>query len=289
VPSGSEPLLSCEGLGHAYLERFPALEDVSFDVRPGERVALLGANGCGKSTLLRILAGLVFPDRGSYRAFGRPVNEEALADARFCADFRSRVGFVFQDSDAQVFCPSVREEVAFGPLQLGLERAEIERRSEDVMEMLGISELAERPPYRLSDGEKKRVAIASVLVMNPELLLLDEPTAGLDPRTKHWLVELIVELGRAGKTIVLATHDLDLLEWVSDRCLLFSEAHRLVADGPTSEILADDEALLGFNLIHEHGHRHGGRVHSHPHGRGHHAELRRRPQAGGPGVASQSG
>jgi cobalt/nickel transport system ATP-binding protein len=285
VPLGSEPILSCEALGHAYLERFTALEDVSFSVGRGERVALLGANGCGKSTLLKILAGLLFPDRGSYCAFGSRVSEEALADAGFCADFRSRVGFVFQNSDAQVFSSSVREEVAFGPLQLGLERAEIERRIEDVMLMLGISELAERAPYQLSAGQKKRVAIASVLVMNPQLLLFDEPTAGLDPRTQHWLLELIVELGQAGKTIVLATHDLDLLEWVSDRCLLFSEQHRLVADGPTREILADDEALLGFNLIHEHSHRHGGYEHSHPHGHGHHlgdpARARRRLLAGG--------
>jgi cobalt/nickel transport system ATP-binding protein len=203
---GSEPLLSVEGVSYSYLERYCALEDVSFGVARGERLALLGANGCGKSTLLKILAGLIIPDRGSYTAFGELVSEEKLEDEQFSTGFRSRVGFVFQNADAQVFSPTAREEIAFGPLQLGLDRDEIETRIEDVTAMLEIGDLAERAPYQLSAGQKKRVAIASVLVMNPELLLFDEPTAGLDPRTRHWLLELIVELGRAGKTIVFASH-----------------------------------------------------------------------------------
>ncbi|MGA9760876.1 MAG: ABC transporter ATP-binding protein [Gaiellaceae bacterium] len=267
----SEPLLSAEGLHYAYLERFTALEDVSLEVLRGERLALLGANGCGKSTLLKILAGLIFPDRGSYRAFGEEVSEHRLQDEQFSRDFRTRVGFVFQNSDAQVFSPSVREEIAFGPLQLGLEPGEMEARIADVMEMLEIGELAERAPYQLSSGQKKRVAIASVLVMNPELLLFDEPTAGLDPRSRHWLLELMSELGKAGKTIVFASHELEQLEWIADRCLVVSEDHRLLAEGAPGEILSDRELLLRANLIHEHTHRHGSLLHSHPHERGHHA------------------
>jgi len=269
VLSGSE-LLVCEGLCYSYLERFPALEDVSFSVCRGERVALLGANGCGKSTLLKILAGLVFPVRGHYRAFGEEVSEHKLEDEQFSHGFRSRVGFIFQNSDAQVFSPSVREEIAFGPLQLGIDRDEVEARIADVMAMLEISALADRAPYQLSAGQKKRVAIASVLVMNPELLLFDEPAAGLDPRSRQWLGELIVELGEAGKTILIATHELDQLEWLTNRCLVFSEDHHLVSQGTPAEVVGDSDVLVASNLIHGHLHRHGGAVHSHAHERAHH-------------------
>ena len=163
----------------------------------------------------------------------------------------------------------MREEVAFGPLQLGIGRDEVEQRIADVMAMLEIADLADRAPYQLSGGQKKRVAIASVLVTNPELILFDEPTAALDPRTQQWLLELIVELGRAGKTIVLATHDLDVLDWVCDRCLVFSEEHRIVRDGTPAAVLDDRDTLLAANLIHPHAHRHGRLVHAHPHDEDH--------------------
>src|SRR3954463_9229467 len=229
----------CEGLSFAYLDRFPALDDVSFDVAPGETLALLGANGCGKSTLLKLLDGLIFPTAGTYRAFGHPVTEDLLEDEQFSTAFRSRVGFIFQNTDAQVFSPSVREEVAFGPLQLGIRRDEVEQRIADVMQMLEIADLVDRAPYQLSGGQKKRVAIASVLVMNPEVLLFDEPTAALDPRTQQWLMELIVELNRAGKTIVLATHDLATLDTLADRCIVFGEDHRVAGEGSPDRILGD--------------------------------------------------
>jgi cobalt/nickel transport system ATP-binding protein len=266
----SEPLLVCQNLSYRYLERFPALDGVSLRVERGETVALLGANGCGKSTLLKILCGLLFPADGAYRAFGSEVTEDTLEDEQFSAAFRSRVGFVFQNADAQVFSPSVREEVAFGPLQLGLSRQEVERRVGDVLAMLEIADLAGRAPYQLSGGQKKRVAIAAVLATNPDVLLFDEPTAALDPRSQQWLLELLVTLSRAGKTIVLATHDLDVLEWVAHRCVMLSEDHRVVREGPPAELLADTDALLAANLIHEHAHRHGQLVHAHPHGAEHH-------------------
>jgi cobalt/nickel transport system ATP-binding protein len=266
----SAPLLVGKGLSFSYLERFPALEEVSLEVGRGERLALLGANGCGKSTLLKILAGLIFADRGSYLAFGEEVSAEKLEDEQFSAGFRSRVGFVFQNTDAQVFSPTVREEIAFGPLQLGLEPDEIEARIGDVAAMLEIGGLIERAPYQLSAGQKKRVAIASVLAMNPELLLFDEPSAGLDPRSRHWLLELMSELGEAGKTIVFATHELEQLEWIADRCLVLSEQHSALAAGPPADILGDRELLLAANLVHGHSHRHGKLRHSHTHERGHH-------------------
>ena len=243
-------LLALEGVSYRYLGRFPALDAVSFSVARQEKVALLGANGCGKSTLLKVLDGLVFADAGTYHAFGAAVTEEHLEDEQFNRGFRSRIGFVFQNSDAQVFSPTVREEIAFGPLSMGMDRARVEARVGDTLAMLDIADLADRAPYQLSGGQKKRVAIASVLVMNPEVLLFDEPTAALDPRTSQWLMELIVDLNRAGKTIVLATHDLDTLDVLADRCVVFSEDHRVVAEGRPDAILADRDLLLSVNLIH---------------------------------------
>ena len=245
-------LLVCEGLNYSYLNRFPALVDVSLEVRRGEKVALLGANGCGKSTLLKVLDGLVFPQDGRYFAFGEPVTENSLEDEQMSMGFRSRVGFVFQNSDAQVFSPTVREEVAFGPLQLAMTTEEAGQRVDDVLDMLGIADLAERAPFQLSGGQKKKVAIATVLVMNPEILLFDEPTATLDPRTQEWLTELLGHLKSAGKTIVLATHDIHVLDRIADRCLVFGEDHRIVTQGPPQDVLAQRDLLLQVNLIHQH-------------------------------------
>ena len=273
MPSVGDPLLVVEHASYAYLGRFAALDDVSLSIGAGERIALLGANGCGKSTLLKILDGLLFADAGTYTAFGTSVNEDVLEDEQFNAGFRSRVGFVFQNSDAQVFSASVREEIAFGPLNMGMARGEVERRVDDTLAMLDIGALADRAPYQLSGGQKKRVAIASVLVMNPEVLLFDEPTAALDPRTQQWLLELIVDLNRAGKTIVVATHDLEHLGMLADRCAVFSEAHRLVAVGTTSDILTDDSLLRSVNLVHEHAHFHDRIRHTHEHGIEHHSST----------------
>jgi cobalt/nickel transport system ATP-binding protein len=270
VSSGAD-LLTLDDVHYSYLDRFVALDGVSLTVTRGEKVALLGANGCGKSTLLKILDGLLFPDTGTFHAFGAEVTERALEDEQMSRGFRARVGFVFQNSDAQVFSPTVRDEIAFGPLNMGLDREEVERRIADTLALLSIEAIADRAPYQLSGGQKKRVAIASVLVMNPEVLIFDEPTAALDPRTQEWLVELIVELNGAGKTIVLATHDLATLRSLADRCVVFSEDHKLVAEGTPVEVLADDALLRSVNLVHEHSHAHHNLFHSHEHGAEHHA------------------
>ena len=249
-PPVKEPVLVCTDVAYRYLGRFTALAGVSLAVAAGEKVALLGANGCGKSTLLKILDGLIFPDRGSYTAFGQPITEDTLDDEQMNRAFRSRVGFVFQNSDAQVFSPTVRDEIAFGPLQLGLDRTQAARRVDDILRLLAIEDLADRAPFQLSGGQKKRVAIGTVLAMNPLLLLFDEPTAALDPRTAEWLTELIEDLAKAGKTIVLATHDLDALNRLADRCLVLGEDHTVLVDGPTRDILTDRDLLIEANLIH---------------------------------------
>lgn len=272
----TDAVFACRGLRYSYLDRFVALNDVALDVRPGEMVALLGANGCGKSTLLKVLDGLVHPDEGTVHAFGELVTEDNLEDEQFSRGFRSRVGFVFQNSDTQVFSPTVREEVAFGCLQLGLSTAETTRRVADVLALLEIEDLADRAPFQLSGGQKKKVAIASVLVMNPDVLLFDEPTAALDPRSQGWLADLIVELNAAGKTIVYATHDLEVLRRIATRCVVLAEDHRVIGEGTPADVLADRELLLRANLVHEHPHAHttvegDTFTHSHEHGtHGHH-------------------
>jgi cobalt/nickel transport system ATP-binding protein len=264
------PLLTLDDVAFSYLGRFPALDGVSLRVQRGEKVALLGANGCGKSTLLKVLDGLMFPDAGRYTAFGEAVTEDKLEDEQFNTAFRSRIGFVFQNSEAQVFSPTVREEIAFGPLSMALSRDQAEARVVDTLDLLEITDLADRAPYQLSGGQKKRVAIASVLAMNTQVLLFDEPTSSLDPRTQQWLMELIVELNASGKTIVLATHDLNTLEMLADRCIVLSEEHRVAGEGTPDDILGNRELLIDANLIHEHTHRHRGVVHRHHHAAGHH-------------------
>lgn len=251
-------LLSGERLGHRYLDRFPALDDVSLELREGEALALLGANGSGKSTLLKVLAGLVPCQSGTLTAFGEPVSEEALADHATNARFHSRVGLVFQNPAAQLFSATVEEDLRFGCRQLGLDAAETGRRVAEAADLLGIGELLDRSPAHLSVGQQKRAAIGSVLVMSPQVLLFDEPTASLDPRTADWLTGLLRSLRDAGRTLVIATHDLDLAAAVTDRCLVLGEDHRPAATGPTPAVLADQDLLTEANLVAPSASRHPG-------------------------------
>jgi cobalt/nickel transport system ATP-binding protein len=237
------------GVCFAYEGRDLALDHVDFTIRPGESVAILGSNGSGKSTLLKILDGLLFPSQGSVLAFGRPLTEDALRDDLFNFKFRSRVAFVFQESDAQLFMPTVWDEVAFGPLQLGESQPEIIQRAEYALHMLGIEALRDRAPHQLSGGEQRKVALASVLSLTPDVWLLDEPSAGLDPRTVTWLVDFVNSQAGADRTIVVATHDLALTRAVADRVYVLDEQHQNAADGPTDEILANHELLSRVNLI----------------------------------------
>ncbi len=260
--------LAVFSLSHACFAYEPgrdALRDASLTVDRGERLSILGANGSGKSTLLRILAGLLHPHSGTLHAFGEEISERSLRDPERSRRFRRRVGLVFQNADSQLFSATVRDEIAFGPLQLELSAEEVERRISDIAGMLGLGDLLDRPPYRLSGGEKRKVALASVLVVNPDVVLLDEPTAGLDPRTRGWLLYFLEELHRAGKTLVTATNDLDVVPSLADRAVVLNESHGVEAEGPAREILADAALLRAVNVIHEHAHRHGDRLHAHPH------------------------
>jgi len=259
------PLFAVSGVRFAYAGQPPCLDGISFEVPVGERLALVGANGSGKSTLLHLLDGLYAPSEGSVAYLGTALSQRALSSAPFGPRFRQQVGFLFQNSDAQLFCPTVEEELAFGPLQMGWGADEVARRIEEALALLEIGRLRGRAPAALSAGEKKRVALASLLVLAPSVLLLDEPTAGLDPRSQSLLLEILEALHARGLTLVTATHDLTLLPHLADRVIVLSEEHRVVADGEAGPVLADTDLLLAVNLIHAHSHRHGRLVHSHPH------------------------
>ncbi|VVB71374.1 putative ABC transporter ATP-binding protein [uncultured archaeon] len=263
-----DAIFDLRNISYSYVGKIDALKDISLKIKQGERVSIIGSNGSGKSTLLAILNGLVYPTTGEFYAFDNQITEEvfdAVKDNDFRTYFRTKVGFVFQNSDVQLFMPTVYEEIAFGPLQLKIPLQDVKARVEDMLEIMGIAKLRDRSPHTLSGGEKKKVSIASVLVNNPDVLLLDEPSAGLDPRTQLWLVELLQELGEAGKTVIVATHDLEIIEMISDRAIVMGEDHRIKEDARTKDVLSDFELLMASNLIHEHMHIHGKLVHEHLH------------------------
>lgn len=242
-----------------------ALDGVSLEIQSAKRTVLLGANGSGKSTLLRMLDGLCFPDSGTISFRGDAIDAARLEDEAFALGFRRTVGLVFQNPDVQLFNPTVFDEVAFGPLQMRWPKAEIRQRVEETLDKMEIAHLRDRPPHRLSGGEKKRVAIASVVVLDPEVLLLDEPTAALDPRSQSQIIDLLIGWGDGKKTVITATHDLGLVEDIADDCVLL-QSGKLVTRGLPAEILRDDDLLRSSNLIHEHRHAHPALgMHTHPH------------------------
>jgi cobalt/nickel transport system ATP-binding protein len=265
IQSAQNPVFEARNLTYYYDEGQIALEEISLRIQAGESVAILGSNGSGKSTLLKLLDGLYFPASGEVFAFGQPLSEQALAEEAFNFDFRRRVGLVFQDSDVQLFSPSVWDEVAFAPLQLGIATQQVAERVSEALHALRIDKLGQRAPHRLSGGEKKRVAIASVLSLNPQVWLMDEPTAGLDPRSQSWLIDFILEQRQSGKTMVTATHDLSIVEEIADRIYILDEAHHLVAEGDPGRLLQDTDLLVACNLVHAHRHRHAAGEHTHIH------------------------
>lgn len=259
----TQPRFKLTGVSYAYVPEQPVLSNINLHIAPGQSVVILGANGSGKSTLLKILAGLIHPTSGQIFAFNQELTEKKLQDPSFLMMFRQRVGFIFQNSDAQLFSATVRDELAFAPLQLGLSLQEVEQRIADTVDLLGIRSLLDRPPYKLSGGEKKKVALACVLTANPDVLFLDEPTNGLDPRTQFWLVEFLTALRAAGKTILTATHDLSIVEEIAERVIVLRENHTVAADGSPLDILSNRQLLLEVNLIHERSHFHIGGAKAH--------------------------
>ncbi len=245
-------------VSYSYGDGKRALDSVSLRISEGESVSVIGTNGSGKSTLLYILDGILRPQSGQILAFG-----SALTDKN--SELRKKVSLLFQNPQVQLFSLSVWDELCFGPLQLGLGLEDIEKRASDILELLGILHLRERGPWNLSGGEMKKVALGTCLSINPEVILLDEPTTGLDPRSQVEFLDLIVGLRKAGKTIITATHDLGIIEDISERTIVFSEDHRVILEESPSEIIRNTDVLLRANLIHKHPHRHSWYIHEHSH------------------------
>ncbi len=234
----SHHIVEVKQLRHIYSDGTVALRDVSFRIHHGESVAIIGANGAGKSTLLMHLNGYLCATAGEVRIGDFPLTRTTLPE------IRRAVGMVFQDPDDQLFMPTVHDDVAFGPLNLGFPPAEVDQRVRDALERVGAGHLQHKAPYHLSGGEKKRVAIATVLSMAPDILVLDEPTSGLDPCARRQLMGL---LGAFQHTRIITSHDLDMVLELCERTIVLHEGE-VRADGPTREIFRDDVLLAACRL-----------------------------------------
>ena len=267
----SPPIFEVDNVSYHYQHQ-PALKQCSLRIEQGQRIALLGANGSGKSTLLRLLNALYFADQGEIKAFGETLSETAMIDDAVNFAFRQRVGFVFQNPDVQLFNPTVFDEIAFGPLQMGWPKEKILTTIDASLDRFGISHLKHRAPHQLSGGEKKRVALASILILEPEVVLLDEPTAALDPASQSDVIRFLIECRNTGRTVITATHDLDILEDIADYAFVLA-AGQVVAEGTPAQILANTSLLQATHLAHAHWHVHAdGKVHQHQHVHHHHHE-----------------
>ncbi len=238
-------LLELKGVCYSYPDGTEALNNIDLTIYRGEKVAVIGPNGAGKTTLLKILDGLVLPTKGVAKIFGMPLNKKIL-NSKKMYNVRKRLGFVFQDPDVELFSATVWDDIAFGPLHLNLSHKEIDKRVEETLKLLNIENLKDKHPYNLSGGEKRKAAIAAVLSVDPEVLLLDEPTADLDPRSKAEVIDIINELNKTGKTIVTATQDMDIVPELADRVYVLNK--ELMAEGTPKEIFSDIEMLKRNNL-----------------------------------------
>lgn len=258
------PAIRTEGLRYSYPDGTAVLRNVEMEVPQGECTLILGANGSGKSTLLLNLAGIL-RGAGTIEIMGKLLADKTLPQ------IRRILGLVFQNPEDQLFCPTVHDDVAFGPLNLGMPEEAVREAVNRALGMVGLNGFEDRLSHRLSFGEKKRIAIATVLSMSPEILLLDEPTSGLDPRSGCGLIDILMDLREQGKTILTATHDLHLASEVADRILILGEEGWIVAAGG-HDLLKDKEILQDNNLLHVHRHGHERRRHAHPHFHGHQHE-----------------
>ena len=234
----SDSIVEVKDVYFSYPSGVKAILGVTLNICKGERVALLGPNGSGKSTLILLMAGLLAPQKGAISVFG-----ENVASKEFPKQ-RRRIGVVFQDPDDQLFTQSVIEDIEYGPKNLGLSETEIKQRSDEVLKIIGINHLKDRPPHRLSFGEKKKASLATALVLKPELLILDEPTANLDLISRRGLIEMLNELNKDGATVLVSTHDVEALPELADKVVVISQGS-VLGEGKTLDVLQDMK-LLGL-------------------------------------------
>jgi len=237
-------LFKIENLTHCYSDGTIALDNVSLDFERGGRIALLGTNGSGKTTLLNHLNGILKPTSGQILFEGKPLSY----DAKSLLELRRKVGFVFQDPNDQLFAPTVKQDVAFGPLNLGYPPEQVRKLVDDALKTVGMSEFVEKPPHFLSLGQKKRVALAGVLAMQPEVIIMDEPTANLDPRAISEILHLLLRLNKEQNiTLLLATHDVDMVPLFANKLCILSKG-KLVAEGEPKKIFSNAELIREVNL-----------------------------------------
>lgn len=253
-------MIELERVSFRYPEGEPALDHITLHIVEKEKVVLLGSNGCGKTTLLKILNGLIFPQEGAYRYDSEPVSKGRLKDRVWSRRFRKEVVLLFQHPEAMLFNPTVYDEIAYGLRQLGT-GPDLDSVVRRWAARLGVEPHLGRPPFQLSGGEKQKVCLAALLALEPRVLLLDEPTANLDPRSTGWLVDFLHDLS---VTSIATTHNLSLAAELGDRVLVLSEEHELIFDGRVEDLLGDEEKLLAANLVHSHrGGARGRRYHVH--------------------------
>jgi cobalt/nickel transport system ATP-binding protein len=237
----AESTVSAKEVRFTYPGCIKAIDGVSLEIQKGERVAILGPNGSGKSTLILLIAGLLTPEKGEIMVFNEKTTSKNFAK------LRQKIGIVFQDPDDQLFTQSVTEDVEYGPKNLRLPENDIKQRSCEVLEKIGIYHLKDRPPHRLSFGEKKKASLATALVLKPELLILDEPTANLDLASRRGLLGMLNELNKQGTTILVSTHDVEALPELADRVIVISDG-KILGEGETSEVLQNSQLLGAADL-----------------------------------------
>jgi cobalt/nickel transport system ATP-binding protein len=237
-------LFKLENLSHQYSDGTLALDNVSLSFTAGDRIALLGTNGSGKTTLLHHLNGILQPTSGKVYFEDKPLKY----DSKSLLNLRKRVGFIFQDPNDQLFAPTVKQDVAFGPLNLGQPPDQVQKVVEEALRTVGMAEYAEKPPHFLSLGQKKRVALAGVLAMQPEVLIMDEPTSNLDPRATSEILHLLLHLNKESKiTLLLATHDVDMVPIFANKLFILNKG-KLVSEGSPKELFSDAELIRSINL-----------------------------------------
>lgn len=241
-------VIQLKDVSYSY-KNIKALKNINMSILDGEAVAFIGPNGSGKSTLMKLINGILIADSGQYLFNEEEITLSKLQNNIFSKSFHKKIGFVFQNSEVQLFCSNVYDEIAFGPRQMGLKEEEVKVRVMDCMELLQITELQNRAPYHLSGGEKKKVAIASVLVLNPEVIVFDEPMNDLDPKTKRFLKGLLINLNNSGKTILCSTHEFEYVKGIFNRAIVFSNEHIIIRDDDYERVLGDSDFLFENNII----------------------------------------
>ena len=221
------PIINLSHISYNY-EEVSALNDISLEIYAGELIFFTGPNGCGKSTLFKLLNGLIFPTKGEYYFDNKKIDKNTLQDNLFAKNFHKHIGYIFQNPDVQLFNATVYDEIAFGPRQMNLNEEIIHQRVNELLIYLNIQHLQDRPPYHLSGGEQKKVALAAILALNPDILMIDEPLNGLDNKTRQWFKEFLIDFIKANKTILISTHEQELLSLPHSRIIKFNDEHTIL-------------------------------------------------------------